>query len=41
MAKYILAIDQGTTSSRAMIIDENLNISEWFTTNSLAIIAIS
>ena len=26
MAKYILAIDQGTTSSRAMIIDENLNI---------------
>ena len=26
MAQYILAIDQGTTSSRAMIIDENLNI---------------
>ena len=26
MAKYILAIDQRTTSSRAMIIDENLNI---------------
>ena len=26
MTKYILAIDQGTTSSRAIIFDENLNI---------------
>ncbi|MDO4378620.1 MAG: glycerol kinase GlpK [Erysipelotrichia bacterium] len=26
MTKYILAIDQGTTSSRAMVIDDNLNI---------------
>ncbi|MGI6608386.1 MAG: glycerol kinase GlpK [Erysipelotrichaceae bacterium] len=26
MSKYILAIDQGTTSSRAMIIDDNLKI---------------
>ena len=26
MKKYIIVIDQGTTSSRAMIIDENLNI---------------
>ena len=26
MANYILAIDQGTTSSRAMVIDEDLNI---------------
>ncbi len=26
MSKYILAIDQGTTSSRAMIIDDNLQI---------------
>ena len=26
MTKYILAIDQGTTSSRAIIFDENLTI---------------
>ena len=26
MTKYILAIDQGTTSSRAIIFDKNLNV---------------